>query len=260
MSILDSNLSGKRILITRSQTQAAGFAAQLRAFGAEPIILPMIAIQALADPRPLDQALMKISRYDWIIFTSANAVEQVCARFDHLGIKPPAPKIKVAAIGQSTAQALKERGISPQLIPPSQHSADLFASLCAMIPLKGLRILLPQSDLAPPTLANLLTQSGALVDSIRAYHNVQPEIDLSGLDQVCDAITFTSSSAAHNFVNLFGLDHPSFQNALVAYIGTSTAATAQGLGLPVHAIAQPQSIAGLIQALSRAFAPQNAPL
>jgi uroporphyrinogen-III synthase len=252
-------LAGKRIVITRPPHKATSFADRLRDVGAEPVLIPTIAIQPPTDPAPLDQALSNLDRYDWVILTSANAVTAIWERFEALVLEPagvdwPA----VAVIGPATGQALAARGVTAALMPEQHVAEALFETLNQNADLAGLSILLPQGNLARPVLADLLREAGASVDTVVAYETVQPEIDLDWFSEPVDAITFTSSSTVQNFVAMF--DDPPFGGplvavgrALVACIGPVTADTARDLGLPVHVIAEPHTVEGLIAALGAAF-------
>jgi uroporphyrinogen-III synthase len=249
-----SSLAGKRIVITRPPHKAEVFAAQLRKLGAEPVLLPTIDIQPPTDPAPLDNALSNLTRYDWVLITSANTVTQIWHRFEIIGVDSaqlawPA----VAVIGPATGRALETHGIKATLMPEIHVAEALFEMLQQRVDLSGARVLLPQGDLARPVLVEMLRKAGANVDAVVAYKNVQPDIDFVRLSDPVDAVTFTSASTVQNFVELFDDSLAMIGNALVACIGPVTADTARALGLPVQVIAEPHTVEGLIAALSRAF-------
>lgn len=243
-------MRGRRIVITRPPHKAATLADSLRALGAEPIILPTIAIEPVEDASELDRALQQA--YDWAIFTSPNAVAHVWRRFAALEIAPRLPP-RLAAVGTATAQSLREQGYEPDLIPPCQTAEGLYAALIAHYDLRGRRVFLPQGDLARPYLANHLRAAGAQVTSVVAYRNVRPIIDEALLALPFDAITFTSASTVQNFVDLFDNPLEVIGSAQVVCIGPVTAQAAQDKGLPVHCIAEPHSIEGLMTALYGLF-------
>ena len=247
-----SPLAGKRIVITRPPRKAQAFADHLRALGAEPVILPTIEICSPADPAPLDAALARLSNYDWLVLTSANAVEHVWGRIAALDIHP-AQWPKIAVIGPATARALEAHAVTPVLMP-AEHVAEALAdALIGAGDLRGRRVLLPQANLAHPVLVERLRAAGAMVDAVIAYETVRPAIDPALLAQPADAFTFTSSSTVHNFVEQFDDPAAAIGSALIACIGPITADTARECGLPVHVIAEPYTVEGLIAALSRAF-------
>jgi uroporphyrinogen III methyltransferase / synthase len=253
-------LHGKRIVITRPPHKAADFAARLRDLGAEPVLVPTIRIQPPGDPAPLDDALRRLERYDWLVVTSANAVPQLWARLDTLGLDPARLAWPdVAAIGPATAQALEERGVRPALVPAEHVAEALFAALDDRVRLRGARILLPQGNLARPVLADRLREAGARVDAVIAYETVRPSGDEAALSGSFDAVTFTSASTARNFADLFDDPLAAIGGAAVVCIGPVTAAAAQEVGLPVHAVADPYTIDGLIDALCQLFERNPAP-
>jgi uroporphyrinogen-III synthase len=245
-------LAGKRIVITRPPPKADAFANRLLELGAEPVLLPTITIQPPTDPAPLDDALLRLDRYDWLILTSANTVTIIGQRLATLHIDPVWPP--VAVIGPATGKALQtDYGVIPAVMPEKHVAKALFAALRDQTDLSGARVLLPQGDLARPVLADRLRGAGAEVDSVIAYENVRPEIDPVLLADPVDAVTFTSSSTVQNFVDLFGDPLSVIGTARIACIGPVTADTARELGLPVHIVAEPHTLDGLIDALITAF-------
>lgn len=251
------SLEGKRIVVTRPPDAAAPFADRLRELGAEPVLLPTITIRPPQDTRPLDRALACLDQYDWVVFTSANAVEHVWKRLETLELHleaggwPP-----IAAIGPATAGALAERELAPTLVPDRHVAEALAEALMATGDLRGRRVLLPQGNLARPALADSLRAVGAAVDAPIAYENVRADVDRALLVQPIDAITFTSPSTAQNFATQFDDPVGVAGNALVTCIGLITADAVRACGLPVHIVADPHTAEGLIAALCTAFARQ----
>jgi uroporphyrinogen-III synthase len=134
---------------------------------------------------------------------------------------------------------------------PDQHVAEaLFEALARHTALAGMSVLLPQANLARPALADLLRGAGAVVEACTAYETVRPEGEMA-LTGPVDAITFTSSSSVQHFVEMFAPD--AIGAARVACIGPVTADTARALGLPVHIVAEPHTVEGLIAALCESF-------
>jgi uroporphyrinogen-III synthase len=244
-------LAGKRIVITRPPHKAADFADRLRDLGAEPVLLPMITIRPCTDPAPLDDALRHLDRYDWLILTSANTVTHIGQRLTTLKLKPVWPA--VAVIGPATGKALQAYGVTPAVMPDKHIAEALFAALQEHTDLSGARVLLPQGDLARPVMADLLRAAGARVETVVAYENVRPEIDPTLLAVPFDAVTFTSSSTVQNFVESFDDPLAVIGTGRIACIGPVTADTACKLGLPVHIVAEPHTVDGLIDALIAAF-------
>ncbi len=231
-------LGGRRIVLTRPEAEARGLADRMAALGAEVIVVPAIQI-AFADPALLDAALADLARYDWVIFTSRNAVEATFRRAGRLA----GPKI--AAVGPGTAAALHERGTSVDLVP-REATAEALAD--AIGECRGARVLFPRADIARRALPDGLRRRGAVVDEVVAYHtrpDSSPRPDLRGVD----AVTFASSSAVRGFLD----QGPVPPGAVVVCIGPTTARTARERGLEVARVAEDHGEDGLVAAVVAAL-------
>ncbi len=239
-------LTGRRVVVTRSQDQAEELSKRLRVLGAEPILFPVIAIVPPRPGGPLDQVIARLAHYDWIVFTSVNGVEHFYRRLEEKRKAVPRPAAvlptKVAAIGPATAEALRQRGAVVNLMP-AEYRAEAILDVIGNV--AGQRILLPRADIARPALVDGLRAMGAEVDEVPAYRTVQGEPALAAFDALragVDVVTFTSSSTVRNFVSLTnGLD---YGNPVMACIGPVTAATARELGLQVDVVADEYTIEG----------------
>ncbi|MEJ2748993.1 MAG: uroporphyrinogen-III synthase, partial [Anaerolineae bacterium] len=156
-------LTGKRIVITRSAEQAASFSDKLARLGAEPIVFPVIQFVALST-EPLDKALTQFEQYDWLVFTSVNAVEFFFRRVDELDLTLNMPQ--VATVGSATAVALQARHI-PLNFTPNQFTGEALAA--GLGDLTGQKVLLPRAKIGRPQIVDLLRQQGAEVDDIALY-------------------------------------------------------------------------------------------
>jgi uroporphyrinogen-III synthase len=219
------------------------------------ICFPTIEIKPVPDPTLLDRALSRLDCYDWLVLTSANAVEAVWGRLIALGITQLPSRLCVAAIGPKTADALKQRGIVPDFVP-NEHVAE--ALLPGLGDLQGRWVLLPRADLAREALPEAISKAGGVAHVVVAYHTLpaKPERDgLQALEEGVDVITFTSSSTARNFVDLIrasGLDPLRLPGEpLIACIGPVTATTARQLGMKVSLVARDYTVQGLVNALLR---------
>lgn len=246
-----SGLAGKRVLITRPRAQAEPFIDLLTSLGAYPVVFPTIEIAGPEDPALLDQAIAGLSAYHWVIFTSVNGVSTFWKRLVEMGFGSGVfDGIHVAAIGPATAQALVERGITPEFVP-DEYIAE--AILPGLGDVSGQRILLPRADIARKALVEALIKRGALPDEIAVYRTLParpaPQA-LRELEQGVDIATFTSSSTVRNFFQVLG-DRAAvlLRDALVACIGPVTAKTAQSLGLQVDVVAHDYTVDGLVEAL-----------
>lgn len=252
-------LAGRRIVITRAREQAGELVQALAALGAEVVAAPAIRIEPLVDLEPLRVALSHIERYGWIVFTSQNSVQIVLDKLPAWGHPSNyLAKARVAAIGPATGDALAARGVPVALLPEGYVAESLVKALAAQGDLRGTRVLIPQAEIARDTLAEGLRKLGAKVDAIPVYRTVPALGDGVTLAQEIlagriDAITFTSSSTVHSFVQAVGAEVAKSDRYHAAVIGPITAATARGYGLPVAIEAVEHTAAGLVDALARHF-------
>lgn len=248
-------LQGKRVLVTRPHAQASDLVHRLQELGAVPIALPTIRIVAPADAYAgLDAALRQLATFDWIVFTSVNGVVHVWQRLAALGLDPQAvARVRLAAIGPATAEALRERGMGVVVVPERYVAEALLEAIPAPA---GQRFLLPRAAGARDALHIGLCAAGATVVEVHAYDTVAAEFSaeaLALLDHGVDVLTFTSSSTVRNFVAQVGAERAQAlaTQAVVVAIGPITADTAHEFGLRVDAVATEYTIAGLVQALVR---------
>jgi uroporphyrinogen-III synthase len=246
-------LQGKRVLVTRPHAQASDLVHRLLALGAIPLTFPTINIVAPADNyAALDAALRQLAAFDWAVFTSVNGVIHVWLRLAALGLNTQGlPPLRVAAIGPTTADALRERGVQVTLVPHRYVAEALLEAMPAPV---GQRFLLPRAAGARDLLHSGLVAAGAEVVEVHAYRAVPaplaPEARAE-LETGVDVLTFTSSSTVQNFVDQIGADQVQrlVARAMVVAIGPITARTAHELGLRVDAVATEYTIAGLVEAL-----------
>ena len=252
-------LWGKRVLVTRSRTQASRLIELLIDLGAEAVELPSIEIGPLDDYEELDQALASAADVTerWMIFASVNSVEYVWERLRALGKDARYfAGATVGAIGPATAQALLERGIEPDFIPKRSVSEEVIAELSGL-DWHGRLALLPGSAIGRDALATGLAALGADVRLVPAYRNARPEgIEekaRAAFERGIDVITFTSSSTVRNLLSILGDERALLKSSAIACIGPITAATAEEMGLTVDIIAAEHNVEGLADALARHF-------
>lgn len=251
-----SPLTHLRILITRTRHQASDLATQFEALGATPILIPTIEIVAPETYAPLDAVLAELDTYDWLLFTSANAVEVFYQRREFAGYtRVP----KIAAIGPATAKAVQGIGLSVDLMPP-QYVAESLAE--ALFPhAHGARMLLIRAAEARDFLPEALTAAGAQVTIAEAYRNRVPADSIAALQQIfadpanyVDAITFTSTSTARNlFALLEAADLRLPETIVRASIGPITSRSLRDLGWPPHVEAAEPTIAALVRSVEVYF-------
>ena len=253
-----SELTGKRIVVTRPRAQADSFAKELEALGADPINFPVIEIDQVNDTTSLDRALAKLSCYEWVVMTSVNGVEKVWERLNLLGLNGGFPEnVHVAAIGPKTAAALQAHGIDPDFVP-QEYVAE--AIVPGLGDLRDQWVLLPRADIARPALAQAILEAGGIAHEIAAYRTIPNSPDAQAIESLkagVDVLTFTSSSTVLNFnqivrgAGLDPLDLPG--QPLVACIGPITAQTARQEGFQVAILASEYTTKGLCHAISRYF-------
>jgi uroporphyrinogen-III synthase len=248
-------LAGKVVLITRPRDDDGGLADSLRERGAVPIEAPVIRIAPVRAGGKLDEAIHEGAKagFTWIAFTSPNAVEAWFERAAALGVGHP--RSRVAVVGEATGEALRHRGIVPDLIPRKFTTADLGRAF----PRGGGRVLLPRADIAPPELEDALEGKGWTVVRVDAYRtlpvrSLPPEARRALESGEVDALAFTSASTVDGFVRVAGV----VRGPRVACIGPVTARAARGAGFMVHAVARPHTIEGLVEGLERALRHRSA--
>ena len=241
-----------RAVITRPRAQAGSLAEALLARGIEPVYFPTIRIAPLKNPELLDAALRRLPRFDWVVFTSANAVEAVWERLARMDTPFP-PGTRAAAIGPKTAAGLKARGVSAAFVP-EEFIAE--AVVPGLEDLKGRSVLLPLADIADAALMKAIEAAGGTAEVVTAYRTLPAAPDpigLAALRSGVDAVTFTSGSTARNFAVLTrraGIDPFDLPGSpIVACIGPRTAAAAREVGFKVNAIAAEYTIEGLLMIL-----------
>ncbi|NYF80750.1 uroporphyrinogen-III synthase [Granulicella arctica] len=250
-------LTGKRILITRTRQQASELAACLESLGAQPILIPTIELAPPSSFQTLDAALSNLSSFDWLLFTSANAVQSFAQRAQHLNLIPN-PK-QIAVIGPATAKAVQRIGLTPNLIPPKFVAESLVEALTPHAP--GASMLLVRAEQARDILPDTLAAAGAHLTIVPAYRTITPPNSIAALHEILtdpnrypDAITFTSSSTVTNLVTLLEAADLTLPETIVrASIGSITSRTLRDLGYPPNLEADEATIASLCEALERHF-------
>ncbi len=246
-------LAGRCILVTRPRAQSRGLCDRLRRLGARPVAVPAIGILPPTDGGPLDRALRKLRRYDWVVLTSANGARACLARARALRIElRDRDRLRWAAIGPATAAVLRVAGMTVDLIPSRYLTRAIARELRDVT---GRRILLPRTDAAPRALADALRSKGAEVDEIAAYRTVlaprplTPRVRRLITSGAIDTVLFTSASTVRGLVRLLGNRRAPLRTMTIACIGPVCAAAAIRAGLRPHIVADLHTTDGLIEAL-----------
>ena len=256
----DLPLGGRTVLVTRARHQAGKLAEELRAQGATVVEIPAIAIVPPESYEPLDRALKTLSQYQWLIATSANAVDGLRGRMEALGIGAGSfADVTIAAIGSATARALRELGLEPAVTPPEYVAESLAGALGGRT--RGQRVLLARAAVARDVIPDALRADGATVDVVDAYRTVIPKESVTAIRTIFgtggrapDAATFTSSSTVTNFAALLheaGVSAPKSMRAVS--IGPITSGTLREHGWKPAAEADPHDLDGLVAAVIAAL-------
>jgi uroporphyrinogen III methyltransferase/synthase len=254
-------LFGRRVLVTRPREQAAELVDRLAALGADTVEAPVIRIAPPEDRTPLLRAAMAPDAFDWIVFTSVNAVDAFMKALyennrDVRMLKGP----RLCTVGPGTAEKLAERGINVDLIPDEFRAEGVVRAMAQAAPLEGARVLLPRADIGREVIAEELRRAGATITDVVAYRTVaedslpESDPDVYGmlLEGQIDVVTFTSASAVRSFARICGTDQAAdlLKNTVVAVIGPSTADAARQLGIPVVIQPQTYTIRSLVEAIA----------
>jgi uroporphyrinogen III methyltransferase/synthase len=251
-------LFGWRVLVPRTKEQAAAVSQRLKDYGAVPEEVPTIAVEPPRTPQQMERAVKGLvtGRYQWVAFTSANAVRAVRERFEEYGLDARAfAGVKIAAVGEQTALALTDFGIRPDLVPEGEQSAEGLANQWPpyddlLDPIN--RVLLPRADIATETLLAKLTDLGWECEDVTAYRTVRAAPPPAPIREAIkgggfDAVLFTSSSTVRNLVGIAGKPHAV---TVIGVIGPQTAKTAAEFGLRVDVTAPKASMTALVDAMA----------
>ncbi|WP_197085776.1 bifunctional uroporphyrinogen-III C-methyltransferase/uroporphyrinogen-III synthase [Corynebacterium comes] len=252
-------LYGWRVLVPRTKEQAASMSARLSGYGAIPQSVPTISVEPPRNPAQMERAIKGIveGRYQWVVFTSVNAVSAVWEKIVEFGLDARSfAGVRLAAVGTKTAQAVRDLGMTPELLPDvtRQNAAGLvevFPDYVEDLDPVG-RVLLPRADIATDVLVDGLVERGWEVDDVVAYRTVRAAPPSAEIREMIksggfDAVCFTSSSTVKNLVGIAGKPH---QRTIIACIGPMTAATAREMGLRVDVVPEIAEVPDLVDALA----------
>jgi uroporphyrinogen-III synthase len=249
-------LAGKQIVVTRPQQNPGEprdeLTAELERAGAILIIAPAIKLAPVEDNTALYAALEKLDTYDWLVFTSANAVEHFYSQLRAISNAQAQGQPEIAAVGPATQAALLARGVEVSAMPQRYLGIEIVNELGDI---HDKRILLPRSAQGSSELPAMLRQRGATVDEVPLYEPVAAPLDKEVLERLAsdvDLVTFASGSAVRAFVAALSSDGrfvDFWKRVKVACIGPSTAAAADEAGLSVHVVAGEHTVQGLIAAI-----------
>ncbi|MET4782989.1 uroporphyrinogen-III synthase [Glaciihabitans sp. UYNi722] len=239
-------LAGWRVLVPRGGKWGDGVAATLRSYGAVPVIAPMINFASSENARELSDALKRLEhgKFDWLVITSATTVDVLMSQ----QVTVP-PTTRIAAVGETTSAALALAGYRVDFVPESDNSARGLVKGWPLSDIVG-RVLIPQSDIAEPTLVAGLAKLGLDVEFVSAYRTVGVPVAQHVAADVASgrirAVLLTSGSVARQVQAQLA---PLPEETVVAAIGPRTAFDARDAGITVHLIAESRSVAALVEGL-----------
>jgi uroporphyrinogen III methyltransferase / synthase len=257
-------LFGKRVLVTRPREQAAELVERLESMGADTVEAPMIRMEPPDDYGPLDEACARVSTFDWVIFSSAVAVD---AFIDRL-LKSPLDLralggVKLCAVGPATADRLARYGLKVDLTPAEYRAEAVIHAISHTTDVRGLRILLPHADIGREVIADELRRQAAEVTEVVAYRTVatdperegEPDVYRMLLERSLDVVTFTSPSAVRSFVGMLGREPAAdlLRTTLVAAIGPVTAKAAAQHGIQATIVPEAFTVPALVDAIVQYF-------
>jgi uroporphyrinogen III methyltransferase/synthase len=257
-------LFGRRILVTRPRDQAAEMVELIESLGAEAIEAPMIRVIAPEDYGPLDAACAEAGRFDWIVFSSVNAVEAFIQRLlaSPLDLRALG-RARLCAVGPATTERLAQYGLKVDLVP-AEYGADAIAhSFSKSGNLEGLDVLIPRADIGREVVGDELRRQGANVTEVIAYRTTvvdperegEPDVYRMLLDRRLDVVTFTSASSVRSFVRSLGAEQVAdlLNPVAVASIGPVTAEAASQYGIHTSIMPALYTVPALVDAIVTHF-------
>ncbi len=200
-------LAGRHVVVTRPAGQAAHLAEALINLGARPVLFPVLTIFDIDDPRPLQEAALKLDDVDWAAFVSPNAVEKALGAI--LALRPWPSGLRAATVGKSSEQALAKHGITDVVAPQERFDSEALLELPELQQMAGKRVMIFRGDGGRELLGDTLKQRGAAVEYVSCYRRGRPALDPAPLLKLwsegrLDAVTVTSSEGLRNLVDMVG--------------------------------------------------------
>ena len=257
-------LAGRSVLVTRTREQAHSLVEPLEALGAKVLTMPVLRTVDPEDWDPVDAAIATIGAYDWIIFTSTNAVDRFLHRFRELhGDYDALASTCMAAVGSATAHRMRSEGFPPEIVPEDFRAEGLIAEFAELDSEKCRHVLIPRAEEAREVLPEALRAMGCDVDVVVVYRTAPEEPDAAVIARLrkhkVDVVTFTSGAIAGAFLSAIasaGLNADEVMGRLhVASIGPITSEALRALGYDADVEAAESTMGSLVDAVVRVYAP-----
>lgn len=253
-------LLGKGVVVTRAREQASGLAALLQEQGACVVQFPTIEIKRMDDDVPVEQAILRLAEYDWLVFTSVNGVKHFWRVLGDIGLDTRIlGGCQVAAIGPATADALREKGVRPDFVPQKYVAESVVEGLLEL-GVAGKRVLIPRAKEAREVLPEELRKAGCEVEVLPTYETVPARGKVENFEDMLEAgeihcITFASSSTVDNFFSLVPVEtlRRLAPKVKLACIGPVTAKTLDSYGFTPDIQPEEFTIPALVAALVAEF-------
>lgn len=253
-------LFGRRILVTRPREQAGEMSDLIESLGGEPIEAPFIRIVPPDDHSEMDAACAAVGQFDWLVFSSANAVEAFMQRLFASPLDLRAlSRTKLCAVGPATSERLATYGLKVDLMPAEYRAEAVVEAFARSGPVAGLSILMPRADIGREIIADELRRQGARVTEVVAYRTVvvdperegEPDVYRMLLEKQLDVVTFASASSVRSFVRAFGADQAAdlLRPVDVAAIGPVTAQVAAQHGIKTTIMPAQYTVPALVDAI-----------
>ncbi len=246
-------LSGHKVVFLRAGSAAERPQSRLRAYGAEVYTAP---VSQIADPLSwdaVDEALSHLDRYEWVIFTSQEAVTRFFQSLRRVGIDIRRLRAQVAVVGPQTAAAVQDFGVYPTVMPDQEYSQEGLAERFASFPVLGQGILLPGGNLNRSYLEDFLAQQGALITKVQMYRNqplpLAPPVAELFAQRAVGAVFYTASSAVEHLMEQNPDLRPAIRDTVAVSIGPLTSRTLTHYGIPVSAEADRPSMDAMVDEL-----------
>jgi len=253
-------LKGKRVVVTRGAEQSQPLVRALRERGAVPVVMPMVAFAPPEDTTRLDEVIRHLALYDWIFLTSQNAVRAIQERCQllHVNLARAGLGIKVAAVGESTAESAEAAGLAVTYVATKHQGVSLAEELADQVNTR--HVLLPRSDKANPELVESLNRCGAHVSEVIAYRTLRPgNAERTAAEAVfregADAVLFFSPSAAHHLQEMLGAEKflELSRRTLFAAIGPVTGKALRAAKVAHLVQARDTTVSAVLEALAETF-------